>query len=196
MPELEEPSEEARPEVALPSGRSVVAFWAVGMLLVGIVTWQIPGPTELQDPDLAHQQGGWKANPGTWLSGASNPDTLAPDGVPEGLIGKERFVLTFSREAPSLEEIQAYRDGLGGDIPVVAVVNGDVTDTSATDGISIVSDPDAAIVDGFGMRRPVDGGYPIGIAVINSAGLPEYVTLDPGWTTNSFECRLVLTDVN
>ena len=165
------------------------------MAAIAAVTLLIPGPRALDDPDLAHQQGGWTSSPGTWLSGALRPGPIPSTGLPGGLVGERRFLLAFAREVPDEETLEAHRETLEPGVPAVVVVNGPIEGVAAPDGVTLVSDPDARIADGVGMRRPVDGGYPVGIALISSEGLAEYVTLDPGWMTNTFECNLVLADV-
>lgn len=178
-----------------PTSKVVVFVWLIGVVVIGAVTLQIPKPEALADPDPSHQQGGWTAKPGSWLSGASNSSPISADGLPEGLVGEQRFLLAFAREVPDEQTLLAHREGLEPGVPAVVVVNGPVDGVTPPDGVTLVSDSDGRIAEGLGMRRPVDGGYPIGIAIISSAGLAEYATLDPGWTTNTFECNLVLTDV-
>lgn len=165
------------------------------MAAIAAVTLLIPGPRSLDDPDLAHQQGGFTSAPGTWLSGVLRPGRIPSAGLPDGLVRQRRFLLAFAREVPDEETLQAHREGLAPGVPAVVVVNGPIEGVAAPPGVSLVSDPDARIAEGVGMRRPVDGGYPVGIAIVSSEGFAEYATLDPGWTTNTFECNLVLGGV-
>jgi hypothetical protein len=44
-------------------------------------------------------------------------------------------------------------------------------------GVPLSLDPDRELADGFGMRRPKDGGYPVGFALLDSQGGLRYTTL-------------------
>ena len=44
---------------------------------------------------------------------------------------------------------------------------------------AMVGDADATVAHAYGMRRPNDGGPPVGYAVVDAAGAIRYRTLDP-----------------
>jgi len=180
---------------AVPSSRAVVVAWLVAAAIVaGVVLFGIPGPKELSDPDPAHQQGGWTANPGSWLSGASSSKPLTGIGLPEELVGKERFFVAFTRELPDEATLEAHQATMLPGVPVVIVANDPGTGT-VPEGVTLVPDLNEGIAHAIGMRRPLDGGYPEGVLLVDSGGYARYATLDPGWTTNTFECNLVFKDV-
>lgn len=44
---------------------------------------------------------------------------------------------------------------------------------------TVVSDPNGAVAQAYGMRRPRAGGAPVGYAVVDATGAVRYRTLDP-----------------
>ncbi|MHB1785973.1 MAG: thioredoxin domain-containing protein, partial [Acidimicrobiales bacterium] len=56
----------------------------------------------------------------------------------------------------------------------------------------VVADPGAQLARAYGMRTPNDGGYPIGYAVVDSAGRVRYATIDPEVATRLGEVATIL----
>jgi hypothetical protein len=55
-----------------------------------------------------------------------------------------------------------------------------------------VSDGDGSLATAAGLHRPIDGGYPVGYALIDSDGYLRFRTLDPGFEQRSWEIKLLL----
>lgn len=59
----------------------------------------------------------------------------------------------------------------------------------------ILADHDEAIARAFDLRKPVDGGYPVGYALVDSSGFIRFRTLDPGYDKRAWEIRLLLSEM-
>ncbi|HSF67686.1 MAG TPA: hypothetical protein VLA67_09695 [Nitrospiraceae bacterium] len=55
-----------------------------------------------------------------------------------------------------------------------------------------VSDGDGSLAAAAGLHRPIDGGYPVGYALIDSDGYLRFRTLDPGFGQRAWEIKLLL----
>lgn len=55
-----------------------------------------------------------------------------------------------------------------------------------------VTDGDGSLAAGFGMRRPRDGGPPVGYAVVDRTGRVRYRTLDPGVVSGLREVEAIV----
>jgi hypothetical protein len=53
-------------------------------------------------------------------------------------------------------------------------------------------EPSASMATAFGLRRPVDGGPPVGYALVGSHGSIRFRTLDPGFGQRAWEIKLLL----
>lgn len=54
---------------------------------------------------------------------------------------------------------------------------------------------DESIARAFNLRKPVDGGYPVGYVVIDSSGFIRFRTLDPGYDKRVWEIVLLLGEI-
>ena len=152
------------------------AVLAAVLTFVVVALVQPPGP--LDDPDPAYQR-----------------DGLLLDGpvVDEDVIGIEfggrPVVLLFVREAPDPGDLstwaQSVPDGVDTYVVLPQPARGDVP-------LPTVVDPLNKLADVVGMPRPVDGGRPIGYAVVDSERVVRYATLDPVYLTNAFEIATIL----
>lgn len=78
----------------------------------------------------------------------------------------------------------------------VAVVTLDGSSPLIEKGIDcLLADPDQAIAEAFRLRRPIDGGYPIGYALVDRSGFIRFRTLDPEYARRGWEIRLLLGEV-
>ena len=57
--------------------------------------------------------------------------------------------------------------------------------------IRLVDGGDSRAAPAVGMRRPADGGVPIGYAVIDRKARVRYTTLDPSYAEHGFELGIV-----
>ena len=58
-----------------------------------------------------------------------------------------------------------------------------------------VMDADGSLATAFGLRRPVDGGPPVGYVLVDSRGDIRFRTLDPGFGQRAWEIKLLLGDL-
>lgn len=56
----------------------------------------------------------------------------------------------------------------------------------------VVVDPTGSLARRFGLRRPRDGGPPVGYVVVDARGLIRYRTLDPTVTRNLDEVDTIV----
>ncbi|MGE3977336.1 MAG: hypothetical protein AB7F94_07070 [Nitrospira sp.] len=57
-------------------------------------------------------------------------------------------------------------------------------------------DQDEAIARAFDLRKPIDGGYPVGYVLVDSSGFIRFRTLDPGYELRVWEIRLLLGEMS
>ncbi len=155
--------------------RSAVPFvltWlgvAVGLGLLLALARAAEGP--LDDADPAWQR------PGFLDAGelpVPAPDVL-PGFPPSGL----RAVVFFVR-ADGLGELchSLTASALRQRAALAVVVAGPASASCEAAG-AVVSDPEGAVPEAYGMRRPRGGGPPVGYAVVDASGDIRYRTLDP-----------------
>ena len=126
----------------------------------------------LDDPDLAFQRPGFLDAPGAPF--------LAPKIAPDIPKVGERFILFFVREAQGkpLHDALINRTHPFDDVAVAIVYVGREPDHEDSVAPSI-RDTEGQIAASYRMRRPRDGGAPVGYAIVDSSGLVRYRTLDP-----------------
>lgn len=158
----------------LPGAEPPLRWWvplavfliaAVALALLVFLVVRTPGP--LDDPDPANQRDGLLLN----------EPLLAPElgGV---AFGEEPVVLLFERTAPTGPGFAAWRDTVSDDGVALVVV--------------LAGSPEAAeLAAAVDIPTPVDGGFPIGYAVIDTARVVRYATLDPMYELNAFEVDVI-----
>ena len=57
----------------------------------------------------------------------------------------------------------------------------------------MLADRDEAIARAFKLRKPVDGGYPVGYVLVDSLGFIRFRTLDPRYERRAWEVKLLLS---
>lgn len=78
----------------------------------------------------------------------------------------------------------------------LVVVTSDGSKPLVEQGIHcLLADPDETIAEAFRLRRPIDGGYPIGYVLVDRSGFIRFRTLDPGYDERGWEIRLLLGEV-
>lgn len=167
-----------------PGRRPPLPAWAPLTWLValaGVLTFVVvalvrpPGP--LDDADPAYQRDG------LLLSGPAVPQEVL--GVE---FGRQPVVLLFVREAPGPGRLQQWAES----VPERASSYIVLPEPIAADlPLPTVVDPLNRLVDIVDMPRPVDGGPPVGYAVVDSDRLVRYATLDPEYLTNAFEVATI-----
>lgn len=142
---------------------AVAAALALVLTLVVVLLVRPPGP--LDDSDPADQRNG------LLLDGPALP----PGAGGVALSGRPVVVL-FERDQPRGPAFEQWR---------VAV---------SDDGVGLVVRVGAAgqeLARLVGMPTPVDGGPPVGYAVVDPAGTVRYATLDPAYERNAFEVDVI-----
>jgi hypothetical protein len=143
---------------------AVVALLAALVLsLVVVLVVRPPGPRD--DPDPAEQRNG------LLLDGPVLPDRAG--GVE---FGGRPVVVLFDRQPPSGPAFERWRQTVSDDGVELVVRAGEAGD---------------ALADLVGMPTPVDGGRPIGYAVVDPARQVRYATLDPSYLSNAFEVDVI-----
>ena len=147
------------------------AFILASAVLTIVVVLLVRGPGPLDDPKPADQRDG------LLLSGPMLPAQVS--GVN---FGGHPVVVLFERRPPSGTKFDAWRGQVAKDgvqlVVVVAVAD---------------ADPVANLAAALRLPRPVDGGPPIGYAVVDASRTLRYSTLDPAYLDNAFEVN-VITD--
>lgn len=142
---------------------AVALVVAVVLSLVVVLLVRPPGPRD--DPDPAEQRNG------LLLAGPVLP---ARAGGVE--FGGRPVVVLFARRPPSGPAFDEWRRTVSDDGVELVVRAGEAGDVLA---------------DLVGMPTPVDGGRPIGYAVVDPARRVHYATLDPKYVANAFEVDVI-----
>ncbi len=158
----------------LPGAEPPLRWWlpalmftvaSVVLTIVVVLLVRSPGPRD--DPNPAYQRDG------LLLSGPMLPAQVS--GVN---FGGHPVVVLFERQPPSGPKFNAWRAQVAHHgVQLVVVVTG--------------SDRAASLAAALRLPRPVDGGPPIGYAVVDSARTLRYSTLDPAYLDNAFEVNVI-----
>lgn len=149
------------------------ALWLGLAILVGAAQWFASHDRRaLDDPDLVFERPGF-------LDAHGQPFPAPPvaPGLPRS---GERFILFFVRQ----EQAAALHDALTNRTHPFEAVSMAVAyvgrNPEHQDVVApFIDDPAGRIAASYRMRRPRDGGPPVGYAIVDSAGLVRYRTLDP-----------------
>ena len=145
----------------IPAAVAAVAALVLTFVVVAIV--RPPGPKD--DPVAADQRDG------LLLDGPRLPPEV--DGA---RFGERPVVVLFDRAEPSGRAYEQWK----------AVV--------ADDGVDLIVRTGAAgeeLSRLVGMPTPVDGGRPVGYAIVDPARQVRYATLDPKYLANAFEVDVI-----
>ena len=166
----------------LPRWAPLVWFAAFAAVLAFVVIALVRPPGPLDDADPAFQR-----------------DGLLLDGpvVPQEVIGIEfggrPVVLLFVRDLPQAEDLTQWLEAVPDRADVRVVV---AQPTTTELPAPTVVDPLGKVADVVDMPEPVDGGRPVGYAVIDSERVVRYATLDPSYLTNAFEVTTIVKAVS
>ena len=137
---------------------------AVAVLAV-VVTVVVRGPGPLDDPSAADQRDG------LLLAGPTLPREVA--GV---VFGARPVVLLFERQEPRGPAFERWKRSVEDGAELVVLAGGPRAEVLA---------------DAVGMPTPVDGGPPVGYAVVDPSRTVRYATLDPSYLANAFEVDVI-----
>ena len=147
----------------------------------GLLTVAQAADTGLDDPDPARQRPGF-------LDLGSLPLPAPP--LASGLPTTGRRTVAFFVRPDRLDEV--CRALSGGHrlrrTSVVIVVSG----PGACEGVPTVADRGTQLARSYGLRRPRDGGPPMGYAVVDAHGLIRYRTLDPAVADELDEVKTIV----
>lgn len=162
----------------LPEWTPLVWFVALAGVLTFVVVALVRPPGPLDDPDPARQRDG------LLLSGP-----VVPERVLSVDFGGEPVVLLFLRRLPEAGELADWIAAVPerADLRVVLPVP---TDDDVA--VAPVLDPLNRLAGVVEMPVPVDGGRPVGYAVVDSDRVVRYATLDPNYLANAFEIRTIV----
>lgn len=155
------------------SKHKLFAVWlAVTIIFGGLLALAEHFRNRLDDPDQAQQR------PGFLLPASS---VKAPNAIPGFPRPGHRLVVFFVRsvEGQLLFHDLALQSDLAAEADAVLVA-WDGRSPRITQGLSaVIPDKDGQIARAYGMNQPLDGGYPVGYALVDGDGFLRYRTLDP-----------------
>ncbi len=162
-----------------------LGIWLVTAILFGVAL-TVAGHTgsPLDDPDQAMQR------PASL--DAVGPRSAAPAVTTSIPVARRITVVFFVRAAQ--QEALLRRLSVPGALPSnvdAAIVGGPVNLSEAP--IAVLTDGDRSLARGYGMRTPRDGGYPVGYALVDTAGFIRYRTLDPQLIRHLTDVHTILT---
>jgi hypothetical protein len=165
----------------LPAWAPLAWFAALAAVLAFVIVALVRPPGPL-DGDPAFQRDG------LLLDGPVVPDQVV--GVE---FGGRPVVVLFERSPPQPDALAEWLPAVpdGADVRVVVP-----EPTAAELPVPLVVDRSNTLADVVGMPRPVDGGRPVGYAVVDSDRVVRYATLDPSYLTNSFEITTIVGAVS
>ena len=173
--------------------RVLIAVWLTAVLVFGGLTVASRAASApLADPDPAYQRPGFLDVIPAYPAASLGVDIPAPN---------TRSVVFFTRPQLESELVSALTADrtLQAAARMVVVVCGNAASAAAVAPGSIAviaqgaSCPAATL---YKMRTPRDGGPPVGYAIVSSAGLVRYSTLDPEVTSLLDEVELMTRGVS
>ena len=158
----------ASSNAATKNPQRLLVLWVVAAVVFAVLLAVArAAESDVDDPDPAWQR------PGILDAGALP--------VPAPLTGElprpgRRTVAFFLRPEGVARLCRALAGrGLAERADLVIVVSG----AGQCAGTTTIEDPSARIAPAYGLRRPRDGGAPVGYAVVDRVGRIRYRTLDP-----------------
>lgn len=169
--------------------RLYVGIWLTVAICLGVLLgFAEYRRNPLNDPDQAWQR------TGVLLPAHTYP---APTAGVEPRPG-HRVIIFFAR---SLTDRYLFHDladqaDLGSAADLI-VVTPDGSRPVIENGIwRFAMDTDGALARAVGLRRPIDGGPPVGYVLIDSHGYIRFRTLDPGFGQRAWEIKLLLGGIS
>ncbi len=155
----------------VPPPHTVVIVWAgAAVFFGGLLALARAAEGPLDDTDPAWQRPG--------LVDAGSLPAPAP-AVTDDVPGQARPSVVFFTRPDHLGRLchSLASHHLGDGVGLAVVLAG--TDQGCPGATPVVEDPATVIARRYGMRRPRDGGPPVGYAVVDAGGRIRYRTLDP-----------------
>lgn len=162
----------------MPGWAPLAWFVALASVLTFVIVALVRPPGPLDDPDPAYQRDG------LLLSGPVVPERVL--GVD---FGGEPVVLLFLRQLPGAGELAEWTAAVPERADVRVVLPAPTDEDVA---IPTVGDPLNRLAGVVEMPEPVDGGRPVGYAVVDSDRVVRYATLDPDYLANAFEIETIV----
>lgn len=153
-------------------------FAALAAVLTFVVVALVRPPGPLDDPDPAYQRDGLLLN---------GPILAEQVGGIE--FGQRPVVLLFVRQPPAPDPLMKWAQSVPDRADVYVVVPQPPADELP---LPTVVDPSNELADAVNMPTPLDGGRPVGYAVVSSERVVRYATLDPEYLTNAFEVDTII----
>ena len=161
----------------LPGWAPLTWFAVLATVLTFVVVALVKPPGPLDDPDAAYQRDG------LLLDGPVVPERSG--GVS---FGGRPVVLLFVREPPRAGELRTWAAAVPGAAEVRLVLP---APSARQFPVPTVIDPLNRLAEVVQMPKPVDGGRPVGYAVVDADRVVRYATLDPDYLRNAFEIRTI-----
>lgn len=161
-----------RPRSSISPWAPLIWFLGLAVALVVVVAVQARPPGPLDQPDPADQRDG------LLLDGPEVAPTVA--GV---RFGDRPVVLLFLRTPPEDPALQRW----AAQLPDSADVRVVLAEPAPRLAVPTVVDRGGVLASTVDMPTPVDGGPPVGYAVVDSGRVVRYATLDPAYLRNAFE---------
>ncbi len=167
-----------------PTRRRLVGIWTVAAIAFGLLLAAASPRGPLDDPDPARQRPGFLDSGGLPVA--------APDlGGGATALGR-RAIVFFVRPEQIGPLCQALpTSGLGTRASLAVIVSS----PSECPGQAALIVDSGGLALLFGMPTPVDGGPPVGYAILDTAGRIRYRTLDPRGAGGLDEAATMLADV-
>jgi hypothetical protein len=165
----------------LPALAPLLWWGALAALLTFVVAALVRPPGPLDDPDVAYQR-----------------DGLLLDGpvVDEEVVGVQfgdrPVVVLFERQPPDPQDLRQWLRNVPESADVRLVVPQPITGDYP---LGVVADPLNRLAEAVDMPEPVDGGRPVGYAVVDAGRVVRYATLDPEYLMNGFEITTIVKGV-
>lgn len=173
-----------------------VAGLAIAVVFGVLLAASMSDPNPLDDPDLASQRAGIVD-----VVGPRSPAAPVTTEVPR--VGR-RAVVFFVRAEQESPVLAALQDSQGmslqqaADVAIVLSGTAQSPPKAAPAGLQVQVREDAmgGLAASYEMRRPRDGGAPVGYAIAGSDGTVRYRTEDPYVADNLTEVRTMLDAVS
>ncbi|MDF0668469.1 MAG: hypothetical protein P0119_20665 [Nitrospira sp.] len=167
--------------------RYVRLWMAVALLFAGLLGLAEYQRNPLNDPDQAQQRTGVLLPP---------RQGLAPK-VPAMSFTDRPTVIIFDRDLTGrhLFHDLADQSDLTRNAELVVVTHDGSRPIIEARIDRVLVDPDEAVAGAFELRRPIDGGYPVGYVLVDSSGFIRFRTLDPGYDRRAWEIKLLLSEM-
>lgn len=168
--------------------RPYLLMWiAVALLLGGLLGFADYRHNPLNDPDQAHQR------TGVLIPTGQEP---APRIPPPNIAGRPVLII-FDRTLAGkhLFHDLADRSDLTRNTELLVVTSDGSRPVIETGIDHMLADQDQSIARAFDLRKPVDGGYPVGYVLLDASGFIRFRTLDPGYDKRAWEILLLLGEM-